>query len=264
MALKRLMNNFKTILSSEENKLEDLKFVAYELASLFKTTPMSEPEGLSPQEIYDELCLLPDDPDYTDNARKVKMYDYKKKLLEIINIIIESTKSNKTIKFPPQRKFLTKIRASSLEIIFELVNFFKFKASGTSVESVRKVYKAFYVALLFVLGLVVLFMIKPSISSPPSPTNDYKIIAETLIKDYTSKLEFYNQKNALLDDKMHKWASANYRKKCEIQSEIIAIKVKVDSLTRVILPHLYFIKNKIIDSADRSKINAYMQIHKNY
>jgi hypothetical protein len=196
-----------------------------------------------------------------DQTREVKLHELKTKLLSIISKITESTKLNKTPVVEPRRNVLKRVGESSLEIMFELVNFLKFSAKGIGKPGVRK---AFNFALIFFIGLAVLYVIKLIAQKQEPPAADHKIITETLIKDYNNKLEFYNQKSGSLKRKIQKELSGNPKRQLEAETELITVKRKIDSLNAVILPDLELIKNKPIDPSRRSRLNAYIQILKNF
>jgi hypothetical protein len=77
-------------------------------------------------------------------------------------------------------------------------------------------------------------------------------------------LEFYNQKSGSLKRKIQKELSGNPKRQLEAETELITVKRKIDSLNAVILPDLELIKNKPIDPSRRSRLNAYIQILKNF
>lgn len=260
MAIRRVMNKLKTKISSEEINLEDLKAVAFDLDSFYKTNTMLKPQGLSPKSIYDELCLLPGDPDYTEGAREIKLHEYKEKLLSIISDIIDDAKSNNTIKPDPERKFLTKVRDNSLEVIFQVFDFIKIHIIG---KGKKGSHKAFVLGLI-VLGLIVLYVIKSINQRSRDATGDYRVVAETLSKDGNSRLAFYNQKSDSINNLLKQWGAGNIERTRAARKELINVTRKIDSLNAIILPDLELIKNKPIDSSRRSRLNAYIQILKNF
>jgi hypothetical protein len=260
MAVLSLMNELKTILDASENKLENLKSVAHQLASFYKTNPISAPENLSPNDIFDELCLLPNDPDYTPQTRLVKLHELRQKLLSIISSIIESEKSKKVTRDKTQRNFLIKVRENSLEIIFQVFDFIKIHIIGIGKKGS---FIAFIFALI-VLGLIVLYVIKGINQRPGEEAGDYRVIAETLIRDYENKKLFYKQKRDSLYNIINRGLTGTIERKRATLKEFRTVDNKVDVLIAGILRDLEFIKNNEIDSSRRSKLDSYKQNLQNF
>lgn len=260
MAVLSLMNDLKTTLNANGNNLEDLKSVAFTLDSLYKTNSMSAPKDLSPKEIYDELCLLPNDPDYTPQTRLVKQHELKQKLLSIISSIIESTKSNNTTHADPPKKFLTMVRENSLEVIIQLFKFIVLRIKGRGDKGILRV---FYIAL-FAISLIGFFYWLSTKNKKPDQSVNYIMTADTLINDYTKKKLFYEKRRDLLKDKIKEESKGNIEHKRALLLELRAVESKLDTLDGGILPNLARIKKNEIDSAGRSSINSYKQKFQNF
>lgn len=249
MAVRRVMNKLKTRLITNENNLEELKAVALELDSFFKTNTILKPQGVSPKGIYDELCLLPGDPDYTEGAREIKLHHYKEELLKIISGIIESAKASKATVAEPHQNVPPKVRENRLKIMVQMFKHFKIEAFGRGDLAVRL---TFYIVLFFIT-CVCLSVIKPPVSLPH--TDDDKIIVETLAKGYKSKFAFYSKRIISLKKEIRK--ETNTIRKEALLKELRVTENKIDILTSAILPDLDPEKNNIMDSARRSRIDSY-------